>query len=265
MAYLIILQGPPCSGKSTWARSEVERAPKRRIIVSRDDIRHSMGDYWNTEREPLVNAVEDFTIREAIRRSHTVIVDGTNLEPSRIAALKQLAIDIDTPCEFKEFYVSFPEAVRRDANSDRRHHLGEAAIRQFYEAYYREKYEREIEENPGPYLAKPATFEARLILSPDGSVSWHPTPSDLDSIRKMSALRFPFSSIALGLEVPVSEVARLLNTPGNSAYEAYQAGKVESEILYRDRIRRAAEAGDIEAIKVLEEWAKNQRKEELGF
>ena len=267
MARLVILQGPPCSGKTTRARAEVEAKPAKRVIVSRDALRHALGDYWVPEREGLVATIEEFAITEALKRDFTVICDGTNLDPARYQGLRKIADRLDLPTETISLYCSFPEAVRRNANPDREHHIEEDALRQFYMKYFPAKYAEEIAADPGPYLtpSNPQAAETRLITDADGEVIWTPTREDLQNLRKLAALRFPITSIAISLEVPESEVRRHLATPQSPAYNAYHSGKVEAEILYRDRIRRAAESGDIDAIKLLEEWSIAQTKEELGF
>lgn len=41
---IIVLQGPPASGKSTWAR-ETAKAGTPYVIVNRDSIRNARGEY----------------------------------------------------------------------------------------------------------------------------------------------------------------------------------------------------------------------------
>ena len=50
MCKILVLAGPPASGKSTYARKYVKENPHS-IIVSRDSIRQSFGEYWVPERE----------------------------------------------------------------------------------------------------------------------------------------------------------------------------------------------------------------------
>lgn len=267
MAVLVIIQGPPCAGKSTWARAQVEQKPSKRVIVSRDDLRHILGDYWVPERESLVAALEEYAITEALRRDLTVYVDGTNLDPARVQTLAAIAERLDLPCEKQQLYIPFPEAVRRDGNSDRAHHIGEDAIRQFYKKYFPERYADEVAADPGPYLVPSHSqeVESRLITDAAGHVTWTPTSQDLEDIYKLAGLRFSIHEIALALEVPEGEARRLLTVEGTTAYSRYHAGKMQVETNYRNRIRRSAEAGDLDAIKLLEEWGIEQRKYENGF
>ena len=51
MNTLLILQGIPGSGKSTWARKFIKDKSKSWIIVNRDAIRDMLGNYWIPSRE----------------------------------------------------------------------------------------------------------------------------------------------------------------------------------------------------------------------
>lgn len=42
---IVVLQGVPASGKTSWAKEFVKNK-KDWVIVSRDSIRESRGDYW---------------------------------------------------------------------------------------------------------------------------------------------------------------------------------------------------------------------------
>ena len=47
---MIVLQGCPASGKSTWAKEFIKDKPNW-VIVSRDEIREGTGKYWVPSRE----------------------------------------------------------------------------------------------------------------------------------------------------------------------------------------------------------------------
>ena len=51
---ILVLQGVPASGKSTFARSLVLK-DKSYVIVSRDAIREARGDYWIPEHEDYIS------------------------------------------------------------------------------------------------------------------------------------------------------------------------------------------------------------------
>jgi predicted kinase len=55
MQTLLILQGPPASGKSTWAKEFVKNNPWY-IRVCRDDLRRMRGTYWIPGQEDMITA-----------------------------------------------------------------------------------------------------------------------------------------------------------------------------------------------------------------
>ena len=266
MSRLIILQGTPCAGKSTWARNQVAGRDDI-VIVSRDDIRHSLGDYWVLRREKYVSDIEDHMILHALKMQFDVISDATNLTPERVNHLNKLADEAEAIVEFQKLYVPFREAARRDMNADRPHHVGEKSIREFYEKHFPEKLAEELA-NPEPETNLPDTpqqLPCRIMTDTEGNTIWIPTPSDLDNVKKLAILRFKISDIALALGVPEAELRRHMANKESNTYMAYRAGKIESEMDYRDKVRGIAARGEEWAIKMVEAWNREQLKEELGF
>ena len=262
MAKLIIIQGTPCAGKSTWARAQVA-GKKDWVIVSPDEIRHALGDYWVPEREKLVERAERFLLETALKMGYTVISDATNFDEQRVARLRDLAADLDVAFELKRLYVPFREAVRRDSNADRRHHLGEKKIREFYERQFPDKLAEELASpDPSPV---PSTQTARLMTDADGMIIWAPTQDDADNVRALSLLHYKLSDIALILEVPEGEMRRHIANPASPIFKAYHAGRLESEQNVRKTVTLAAERGEEWAVKQVEAWDRERLKEELGF
>ncbi len=133
MSKIIVCQGIPASGKSTWAKEFVENNSNW-IRVNRDDIRKMFGKYWLPKREYLVEAVEYDIAEEAILLGWNVIVDDTNLNPKYIDGWKEVADITQCDIEFKEFKVPLDVAIERDRNRD--NSVGEDVIRNFYKKYY---------------------------------------------------------------------------------------------------------------------------------
>jgi len=81
----------------------------------------------------------------ALHRDYTVIIDSTNLNPKTIEKWKNISRELKADMEIKTFYIPFNEAVIRDMNEDRSHHVGIEVLKHFYSKYYPEQYKKEIE------------------------------------------------------------------------------------------------------------------------
>jgi|ERR1035437_957473 predicted kinase len=132
---LIILQGIPSSGKSTFAKQFVLESPLTRVRVNRDDIRYMLGKYWVPKREGLVSTIEYKTVQIALEEGYTVVLDATNLNE---AYLKQWTLMVynqfdNIRIEYKQFPIELEEAIRRDAL--RENPVGEKVITNFYNKY----------------------------------------------------------------------------------------------------------------------------------
>ena len=141
MRKIIVLQGPPASGKSTWAR-EMAKAGTPYVIVSRDAIRESRGDYWIPEQEDYITVLEEFAVISAIGRDLIPIIDATNLNPKTIEKWEATAREFNCEIEYKRFYVPFKEALARDKARSRP--VGEKVLKRFYSQYFHEEYIKEV-------------------------------------------------------------------------------------------------------------------------
>ena len=133
MSRLIILQGVPAAGKSTWAR-EFIKGKKDWVIVNRDSIRDGRGDYWIPEQEGYISDLEEYHVTRALERGLNVIIDATNLNPKTKVKWMQIAGQFSIEPEWKEFKISYQEAIERD--SKREKPVGKGVIRDFFNKYY---------------------------------------------------------------------------------------------------------------------------------
>ncbi len=146
MQKVIILQGIPASGKSTWAREQALANPKEVVIVNRDAIRDSLGKYWVPERENLVTKIENSYIINAIESGYDVIIDATNFNPTFLRNLMKLIQDkrdelkIELHIEVKRFDISLESAIWRDRIRGLKggRKVGKKVITGFYERYIKD-------------------------------------------------------------------------------------------------------------------------------
>lgn len=138
---IIVLQGPPASGKTTEAR-KMAKIGTPYVIVSRDAIRESRGDYWIPDQEDYISDMEEFAVRSAIKRGLIPIIDATNLNPKTIKKWEDLAKELGCAVEYKKFYIPFKEAVERDKNRERS--VGEKVLKRFYTTYFYNEFVNEV-------------------------------------------------------------------------------------------------------------------------
>ena len=139
MQKLIILQGLPASGKSTYAKKLVNENPENTVIVNRDSIREGFGKYWVPSRENLVSNIEDFMMIEALKLNYNVIVDATNLNPKTLSKFELYKNNFNLELIHKHFKTPFWKCVLRDWKrglfGGRK--VGYKVIKSFYDRYYK--------------------------------------------------------------------------------------------------------------------------------
>lgn len=133
---IIVLQGVPASGKSTWAR-EFIKGKLDWIIVSKDSFREGKGEYWVVEHEEYIKKLEREAVRLALECHLNVIIDGTNFNPGTLGSWRDLSRLYNAELEIKKFPISFEEARRRDTERGLwgGRAVGEKAIRYFFDKY----------------------------------------------------------------------------------------------------------------------------------
>lgn len=148
---IIVLQGPPACGKSTKAKELLnEYGADEAVIVCRDSIRESCGEYWVPSREDYITDLEYFTVKNALAHNLIPIIDATNLNPKTIAKWKTLAATYDADIEWIEVVVPYSEALKRNSNPDRARPVDKKVLRSFYTRYY-------------PEMIAPLTDERKMI------------------------------------------------------------------------------------------------------
>lgn len=131
MPEIIMLQGLPGSGKSTWAERYVLERPGW-CRVNRDSIRAMLhGDQFSATNESLTIRARDALIASALTMGWSVVVDDTNLQPHNAQSIRALASVFGAGVRVLAFDTPIDECIRRDALRPRP--VGEVVIRQMAE------------------------------------------------------------------------------------------------------------------------------------
>lgn len=134
MSKLIICRGIPASGKTFWAKQWVLEDPEHRVRFNNDDIRNMLGKYWVPSREPMVAAMKDGFVEEAILLRLDMVVDNMNLNNKEIEYWRSWANLHNYDLEFKDFFDT-PLSVCIERDKTRDPQVSEKIIRNFYNNY----------------------------------------------------------------------------------------------------------------------------------
>ncbi|MGH3827679.1 MAG: AAA family ATPase [Pseudonocardiaceae bacterium] len=138
MTALWITRGLPASGKTEWAREQVNNRPPGELLrLNRDDLRRmALPTGYHLPvgaAEGRVTQMQHAALRTLLLAGHDVIVDDTNLNPAHLQELVSIARWASADVEIVEFtHVPVDECVRRDAARPARDHVGEVAIREMH-------------------------------------------------------------------------------------------------------------------------------------
>lgn len=170
---IIVLQGCPCSGKTTWAKEYLK--DHEAVYVNRDSIRCELnGGKYTLKKEDEVNAIESCRVIEGLDKGSDVIVDATNLNPKTIKKWQRLADLKGAEIDFKEFYVPIEEAIKRSKarKAEGGLYISKAVMTNFYKKYYPERLKEELTDKR-KILKPDFTLHPAVICDLDGTLALH--------------------------------------------------------------------------------------------
>lgn len=131
---LILLVGPPGSGKSTWAKQDGHGA----VHVSQDDLIDAISpDGFAHVYRTIYAAAEDAVARAALEHGHTVIVDRTNRTREHRRRWLAIAHEADCPTIAVVMRASFPLCRERNGSRQDRRRLSEERMDRMIAAFER--------------------------------------------------------------------------------------------------------------------------------
>lgn len=121
MLKITLTKGLPASGKSTWAKEQVNKHPNSIKRINKDDLRAMLDDSrWSKDNEKFVIEQRDVLVIAALKRGKHVIIDDTNLAPKHEARMIEIAKEFkeagkDVVVKVEDFTSVTPEiCIERD-------------------------------------------------------------------------------------------------------------------------------------------------------
>lgn len=167
MKQVLILQGLPASGKSTYAKELVLENPGRWVRVNKDLLREmAHASYFSKGNEKFTRQLRNTIILTALEAGKHVVIDDTNFG-SNINQIKELVkgkAEVKVNSSFLETPVE--ECIRRDLL--RLKSVGKDVIMKMYNQFVRAT-EQKIEHNPNLPDAIIVDMDGTLALMGDRS------------------------------------------------------------------------------------------------
>ena len=139
---IVILRGLPSSGKTTWAKQQIEEHSNTFKRINKDDLRLMLDNsHWSKGNEKFVLDLRDHLIIQALKDNKIPIIDDTNLNSEHELHIRELIKEYNglqesagskkrVQIEIKFFDVPVDECVERDKY--RPNPVGEKVIREMY-------------------------------------------------------------------------------------------------------------------------------------
>lgn len=138
MSRIVLMRGLPASGKSTHARSLIEKNGNYKR-VNRDDLRSMIDNgKHSTSKEKYIRKVELAIAELYLAEGFNIIVDDCNLSEHAMTMWREFAREHKAQMEVKDFTdVPVEECIERDRR--RQNYVGEQVIRKMYKDFLQVK------------------------------------------------------------------------------------------------------------------------------
>ena len=148
MKTLLILQGLPASGKSTYAVKWVNEDPEHRLRINQDSIRRMFGKYLLEDklqlkkRESITSNITMELLKQSMFNQFDIVLDNMNLNTKVLGTIEDYVnyfnikfADLQTyNIEYKLFKEPLQTLIDRDSKRDIS--VGANVITNLYNKYY---------------------------------------------------------------------------------------------------------------------------------
>ncbi len=177
MRKVILTKGLPSSGKTTWAKEQLNKYPGRYKNISKDDLRLMLDNSrWSKANEKYILQLRDHLLLTSLDLGYSVIISDTNFHPSHEERIRELVsgynegmygneplINNKVQVEVKFFDVSPEECIERDLK--RSNSVGTKVIWDMWNKYLKPESEKIIS------LEQNKKLPRAIIIDLDGTVA----------------------------------------------------------------------------------------------
>lgn len=170
MKMVLILQGLPASGKSTFAKKLVEDSQGAWKRLNKDDLRamldHSIHSPAN---EAFVEQLRDLLLLESLKAGKNVVIDDTNLWERPIERIQQVVAQYNAEYQeqveinFRRFDTPVEECIRRDSTREKK--VGREVIMKMYRQHIVQYQQQPF------YQAQDESLPKAIICDLDGTLA----------------------------------------------------------------------------------------------
>jgi predicted kinase len=190
MTTITLCRGLPASGKSTWAKQQVEESNGQIVRVNMDDIRAMVGLPYSKDAEAIALDIQDKAILAAVKAGKDVIVDNTHIEKNMPKRIKRL-FDGEVLFKVQDFsHITTEDCITNDWSRaiDGERSVGETVIRKM--AARIDKWKLTAEWMNDVVLSAPLEFDPDLpycvVWDTDGTTAKHVARSPYDYTRVLT-------------------------------------------------------------------------------
>ena len=148
MKKLLVLQGLPASGKSTYAVRWVNEDPEHRLRINQDSIRTMFGKYWLEDkvqlkkRESITSNITMELLKQSMFRQFDIVLDNMNLSTKTVSSIEDYINYVNIKfadlqvyqIQYKLFKEPLNVLINRDSKRDKS--VGADVITNLYNKYY---------------------------------------------------------------------------------------------------------------------------------
>lgn len=135
---VLILRGPPASGKSTYAKSLVDKGWHR---VNKDEIRHMINNYkLDNGDENMIHHIQSSIIKTMMKNGKNIIVDNTHCKQKYVNEVEELVNNYSALLQYdykvRTQVFDVPLQVCIDRNAIRENPVPEEVIRKMFKQLF---------------------------------------------------------------------------------------------------------------------------------